>query len=364
MKSVSSAGQSAAELLAENQRLKVQLSKMLTEQPFKDDRLKQLLEIMPAGVVVISGLGIVDQCNPAAIGLLSGELLGRKWRDVVAQCFAPQADDGHEVSLKDGRRVSIETRALLDNQGQLVLLTNLTETRILQGRLAHSQRLSEMGKMMASLAHQIRTPLAAALLYTSNLMRADLSVEHRSKFAGKVKKRLLNIEQQISDMLVFARGETQLADTVSVEALFQDIEDVLDVPLAQYDADCDICTHAIEVNLQCNKDLLIGVILNVVLNALQACKEGAYIKIEAGLVGSWLVISIIDNGPGMDAQTLAKVQEPFYTTKSHGTGLGLSIAQIVAKAHHGRFEMASEVGKGTVAGFWLPVLADNIKPVS
>lgn len=344
------------QLLAENKRLKSELEKLSTEQPRLDDRLKQLLDVMPAGVVVINSLGVVQQCNPAATSLLGAGLLDTHWRDVVARCFAPQADDGHEISLIDGRRVSIATRALLDNQGQLVVLTNLTETRQLQERLSHFQRLSEMGKMMASLAHQIRTPLTAALLYTSNLTLTELNVDQRLKFANKAKKRLLNIEQQISDMLIFARGECQLSDKVSLAEIFEELEDSLDLPLVQYDADCDFCRNDIELELPCNKEVLIGAILNVVINALQACVENAYIRIEAKLYDSWLVLSVIDNGPGMDSATLKQVQEPFHTTKSHGTGLGLSVAKVVAKAHNGRFEMASEIGKGTVAGFWFPLV--------
>lgn len=344
------------QLIAENERLKEKLKQFSTEQPRLDDRLKQLLDIMPAGVVVISSAGIVKQCNPAANSLLGDELIERHWRDIVADCFAPQEDDGHEVSLIDGRRVSIATRALQDNQGQLVLLTNLTETRQLQERLSHFQRLSEMGKMMASLAHQIRTPLTAALLYTSNLTLPELALEQRLKFANKAKKRLLNIEQQISDMLIFARGECQLSDKVSLSELFSELEDSLDLPLVQYDADCDFNRNDIYLELVCNKDVLIGAILNVVINALQACVEEAHIRIEAKVYNNWLVLSIIDNGPGMDEATLQRVQEPFHTTKSHGTGLGLSVAKVVAKAHNGRFEMASEIGKGTVAGFWFPLV--------
>lgn len=348
-----------AQLIVENAALKEQLQTLKTEQPRLDDRLKQLLDVMPAGVVVINSLGVVQQCNPAAQSLLCSPLVDQNWRDIVNLCFAPQADDGHEISLKDGRRVSIATRALQDNQGQLVLLTNLTETRQLQERLAHFQRLGEMGKMMASLAHQIRTPLTAALLYTSNLTLPDLTIEKRLKFATKAKKRLLNIEQQIGDMLIFARGECQLNDRLSVMDLFGEIEDALDVPLAQYDADCDFSHGNIERQLTCNKEVLIGAVLNVVINALQACQQLAYIQINAQLADNWLLLSIVDNGPGMDIETLKQVQEPFYTTKSHGTGLGLSVAQVVAKAHSGRFEMASEIGKGTVACFWLPCLIDN-----
>jgi len=342
-------------LLEENTRLKLELAVLKDSVPEMDDRFEKLLDILPAGVVVINNLGVVNLCNPAASGFLCDSLIGRQWRDVVRLCFAPQADDGHEVSLKDGRRVSIDTRALLDNQGQLVLLSNLTETRRLQGRLAHLQRLSEMGKMMASLAHQIRTPLSAALLYSSHLIRSDLSEGQRLKFATKAKTRLLNIEQQISDMLVFARGENTQMERIGLQAVFQSLEDALDTPLAQYDADCDIHIDDMSLEIFCNKDVLIGAIVNVVINALQSMTAGAVIQINAKHHQAWLVISIIDNGPGMSAATLTKVQEPFYTTKSHGTGLGLSVAKEVAKSHGGRFEIVSELGKGTVAGFWLPL---------
>ena len=350
---------SKAQLLAQNKRLTEQLEQLQNNRPVVDDRFEKLLEIMPAGVVVINELGVISLCNPAATSLLCDLLVGKKWRDVVSLCFAPQADDGHEVSLKDGRRVSIDTRALLGNQGQLVLLSNLTETRRLQGRLAHLQRLGEMGKMMASLAHQIRTPLSAALLYSSNLQRSDLSDSQRIKFAGKAKARLLNIEQQISDMLIFAGGDSPLSDNISVKLLFQSLEDALDIPLAQYDADCELQTNHLDIEITCNKDVLIGAIVNVVINGLQSVKSNPVIKITAKLHQQWLVISIVDNGPGMSAETLAKVRQPFYTTKSHGTGLGLSVAHEVAKAHRGRFEMASQIGKGTVAGFWLPLCPDN-----
>ena len=100
------------------------------------DRLTTLLDVMPAGVVVIDGQGMVVQCNPAAVDLLGEPLREQRWLDVIQRCFAPRGDDGHEVSLKDGRRVSIEIRSMVNEPGQLILLTDLTETRRLQAQLA------------------------------------------------------------------------------------------------------------------------------------------------------------------------------------------------------------------------------------
>ena len=91
------------------------------------------------------------EANPAAEDFLGTPLIGQPWFEIISRSFAPRGDDGHEVSLKDGRRVSLMTRAMDSEPGQLVLLTDQTETRLLQGRVSHYQRLSEMGRMMSEI---------------------------------------------------------------------------------------------------------------------------------------------------------------------------------------------------------------------
>jgi two-component system sensor histidine kinase FlrB len=320
------------------------------------ERLRKLLDLLPAGVILIDSHGRVAQVNPAALELLGEPLQGELWIDIIRRSFAPRSDDGHEVSLRDGRRVSLATRAMDNEPGQLVLLTNQTDTRLLQTRLSHYQRLSEMGRMMASLAHQIRTPLSAALLYSAHLTRPVLDDEQRLRFAGKVKSRLVNLEQQVRDMLVFARGETRLDDRISTEELFSAIEDMLDVPLSSQDADCACHNRAAGLWLQCNRETLLGALQNLVDNALQACGPGAELEILACVQGEYLRLEVKDLGPGMDQHTRDQAMQPFYTTKSHGTGLGLAVAQVVARAHHGRFELESAPGQGTRAALLLPFL--------
>ena len=129
-----------------------------------------ILQALPAAVILLDQRGIVYQANPAALAMLAEPLLGQAWFNVISRCFRPRSDDGLEVSLKDGRRVKLQISTVLSHSdytqpGQLIMLTDLTETRQLQSRLSHLQRLSTLGKMMATLAHQIRTPLSAALLY-------------------------------------------------------------------------------------------------------------------------------------------------------------------------------------------------------
>ena len=156
--------------------------------------------------------------------MLGEPLLGELWRQVIARSFAPREDDGHEISLRDGRRLSISTRSLDAEPGQLVLLNDLTETRHLQAQLARHERLSTLGRMVASLAHQIRTPLSTAMLYASHLAEQDLPLETRQRFAGNLKERLHELEHQVRDMLVFARGELPLTDRLTPKALFQALQ--------------------------------------------------------------------------------------------------------------------------------------------
>ena len=89
-------------------------------------RLQSVLDLLPGGVIVIDGQGVVRDANPVALELLSEPLVGHPWREVMGRCFAPRRDDGHEISLRNGRRLSIATRSLAGEPGQLVLLTDLT----------------------------------------------------------------------------------------------------------------------------------------------------------------------------------------------------------------------------------------------
>ena len=249
----------------------LQRQQELEEKEQLADRLATLLNALPAGVVVLDSQGVVTQANPAAIALLGEPLGGARWVDVIRRCFAPRRDDGHEVSLKDGRRVSIEIRTMENQPGQLILLTDLTETRHLQAQLAHAQRLSAMGRMVASLAHQIRTPLSAAILYGGHLGQEDLDEEMRQRCASRLMSRLTHLEQQVRDMLIFARGETRLAEELSagklVSALASAVEGIRPVPGAEVTLQPEVSD---ECRLMCNRDALVGACTNLVNNSLEA----------------------------------------------------------------------------------------------
>ena len=326
----------------------------LAEKERLANRLQNLLDLLPGGIIVIDSLGIVSEANPAARELLGLPLVGELWRQVIARCFAPREDDGHEISLKDGRRLSISTRSLDAEPGQLVLLNDLTETRRLQDQLARHERLSSLGRMVASLAHQIRTPLSAALLYASHLAEQALPVETQQRFAGRLKERLHELEHQVRDMLVFARGELPLTDRLTPNGLMQALQAAAQTHVqgAAVRWQCD--SHVGE--LLCNRDTLVGALLNLIENAQQATTGQVRLKVHLYARDATLRLCVSDNGSGIDPTVLLRLGEPFFTTKTTGTGLGLAVVKAVARAHQGDMQLQSRLGRGTCAMVCLPLI--------
>ena len=306
-------------------------------------RLENLLQVMPAGVIVIDGKGVVRQANDLAKALLGEPLEEQIWRSIIARSFNPRADDGHEVSLVDGRRVKLSITPLEDEPGQLIVITDLTETRRLQASVSHMQRLSSLGKMVASLAHQIRTPLSAAMLYASNLTRKDLPQHASEQFARKMTDRLKELESQVNDMLLFAKsGEQQVVNTLSLASLREAIEPNAQTITAQQ-------AQKIAFNGFDSTDALItgnltalqGAVLNLIQNASQVTPKGYTVSVNAVVHEDKVLLCVNDKGPGVPNTLINKIFEPFFTTKTHGTGLGLAVVKSVAKAHNGSLSVVN-----------------------
>ncbi|WP_426417594.1 sensor histidine kinase [Aestuariirhabdus sp. LZHN29] len=328
----------------------------LTEKEQLAGQLESLLHLLPAGVVVLDGKGRIRRSNPAAAELLGEPLEGELWRDIIQRCFAPKRHDGHEVSLKDGRLVSVALRSLEKEPGQLILISDLTETRRLQQQLSRHERLSAMGKMVASLAHQIRTPLSSAMLYGGHLVEGGLAPDKQQRFAGKLMSRLRNLEQQVRDMLIFARGELPMSDLIDVRQLVHEIRQGAE-PVIESSASSLEWTLGCRPTAQiyCNRDALVGAVQNLINNAVEAAGKGAVIRVALAQQDAQLHIEVTDKGPGFDQDTRQLLEEPFFSTKPKGTGLGIAVVRSIARAHQGDFGIDSVPGEGTCARISLPI---------
>jgi transcriptional regulator with PAS, ATPase and Fis domain len=174
-------------------------------------RYKKILDVLPGGVIILDGDGRVQECNPSAQALLGEPLQGALWREVVERAVTPRPDDGHDISLHDGRRVNISTQALDGEPGQILLIKDVTETRRLLDQLSLHQRLFAQGDLAASLAQQIRTPLSAAILYLSNLSSSGFEPNIGRPFVGKTLASLKDLERLVEELMLFARGGEGIA---------------------------------------------------------------------------------------------------------------------------------------------------------
>ena len=328
--------------------------------PFTSPRsMKHILDVMPAGVVLVDGQGVVRQANAVAQDMLGEPLEGELWRTIIARSFRPRVDDGHEISLLDGRRVKLSISPLEEEPGQLILLTDLTETRLLQQRVSHMQRLSSLGKMVASLAHQLRTPLSAATLYAANLLNPTIGHDSRESFCKKLQSRLKDLESQINDMLLFAKsGEEQVVSEVSLQALMNEVYAGSEAMLMT--KDCKLNMHVPEPDLIVigNKTALASALQNLIHNSLQFSPRGEPIHFIAQRDQenpNEVEILIEDSGEGIPEDKMANIFEPFFTTRSQGTGLGLAVVKSVAQAHKGRVSVKNQISGGACIGMHLPI---------
>lgn len=332
--------------------------KELTEKERLANRLSTLLQALPGGVVVVDSEGLVQECNQTAIGLLGEPLKQVAWSTVIERAFAPRSDDGHDISLVDGRRVNISTCPMMNEPGQVLLITDVSEIRSLQDRLNQNERLAAMGEMAASLAHQIRTPLASAMLYTSNLKRNHLSVQEQQRFSTKIQSRLAHLERIVNDMLLYARSNsTGVEESFNMASLVDDVEHLLDAKLIDTEVDFTFIDESDDTELTGNRQMLLSAIANLCVNAIQAMDGSGCLKILSRRTDpQYLDMLVCDNGPGIPKNKLKHIFDPFYTTRQEGTGLGLAVVRAIIHAHKGDIFVDSTCGIGTTFIIRLPIL--------
>ncbi len=316
--------------------------------------LTDLLDAIPGGIIVLDRHGKISATNASARQILGAGSLGETWRDVVQRVFLPELDQG-ELKTPDNRQFSISTRPLGYAPGQVLLLSEVTQTRELQRAAQQNLHLVTMGKMMASLAHQIRTPLASSMLYLSQCADGAPDAATAQAFCSKALARNRHIEKLINDMLVFAHGGQFVTTRFSIAELVEELRDQLHPQLQQRDARLQVQGADCTAELQGNKDALLGALANLCVNALQACAQCPLIDIRIATTRRGLLsISLRDNGCGMDRSTRLHLFDPFFSTKTDGTGLGLAVVKSVIESHQGRIAVYSRPGKGCRFRIFLP----------
>ena len=227
--------------------------------------------------------------------------------------------------------------------------------RLHRTQMSRAEHLATLGELATGLAHEIRNPLAG-IAGVIEIVGRDLPATSPARPVVKdVRQEIARINQIVTDLLRTARPhpprvrKSDLNTTVEhavmlgrQQALAKSVAIELKKDPALPEVDHD-------------SDQIHQVLLNLLLNALQAIDQDGKIAVTIRQQGKTAVIEVVDNGRGIAPEHLPNIFRPFYTTKGEGTGLGLSLARRIVEEHHGRIDVASSVGKGTTFAVVLPV---------
>lgn len=321
------------------------------------DRLRTVLETLPGGLVVLDEDQRVTESNRVAEHMFGEGLSGAAWDDVSGRAFRGRGGDQADYLLADGRRLQLAQRPIACDEGRrgrVLLFTDVTEQRKIEELLDRHRRLASLGEMAAALAHQVRTPLSSALLYASNARRPELSEEYRIDLLDKSVRCLKDLEQLVSDMLRFARGEHYIEQRFHVHELLAALGTAV-APVLGDHQQLTIDTPPGALSLAGNREALGGALINLVRNALQAAGDRARVRVTTEVNSEKICLLVSDNGPGVDPAREEKIFEPFETSRSDGTGLGLAVVRSVARAHGGDAVLRTNTPDGATFEIWLPL---------
>ncbi|MDX1795987.1 MAG: ATP-binding protein [Hydrogenovibrio sp.] len=347
--------------------LQVKLAESNREKQRVGERLEQLLNLLPAGVIVLDLKDSIIDLNPAAEKILGKDAIGRNWDVVVKNVFLNKNDAGTLLTHNQMAYQLSESPLTLSNEiedsplvGKILLIQDVTDARNLQQHISRHQRLSSMGEMAASLAHQIRTPLASALLYVSQLSSSELDEEKRKKFVDKSVTSLRHLESLVKDMLQYAKGGKSHDKKIIISDLMASLKHSVETRIEASGSHIRFEIQTPDVEIAGDSDALVTALQNLVMNAIDVVQHNADITIMVTQPEetkyNMVDIKVMDKGPGIDESLIQKVFEPFYTSRAQGTGLGLAVVRAVAEAHDGEAWVASTPGEGATFAMRLPVI--------
>jgi PAS domain S-box-containing protein len=349
------------------------------------DQLKEVLNTVPEGVLLLEAGGKVLLANPqaeSALASLTGASPGAEIKflgEQTIEAFLAPSDTGLAHEIQSGYRTfEIHTRSLPNphqKQQWLMVIHDVTQEREIQRQVYQQERLAAVGQLAAGIAHDFNNILAVILLYTEMALGApDLSpklhdrlitITQQSKRATELIQQILDfsrqavLERRPMDLLPLVKEQVKLLE----RTLPENIRINLSYSPGTYTVDAD------PTRMQ-------QMVMNLALNAKDAMPEGGQLRIEllsgvlsahcttCGVInsGKWVELCVEDTGAGIDEEVISRIFEPFFTTKTPGQGTGLGLAQVygIVKQHNGHVDVITQPGGPTVFSIFLPALEHRI----
>ena len=317
--------------------------------------------------------GIVKEELEMAQDKISGLRVAEKMSELEAEISVPIISKekligilnlGHKEEKEIYSSEDLELLSTLTNQAAIAienarLYENLKQS---QDTLRRADRLSSLGLLTAGLAHEIRNPLVAIRTFTQLLPERYNDAEFREGFQGLALKEVDRICGLINDLLSFARPSRPNVAEENMNDVVDGIARILETEAKEKGVEI---TRDFGLNLPkvwIDREQMKQVFMNLILNAIQAMREGGSIFIstrlisrdEAGHSGQFVQVEVRDTGIGIPAENLDHIFDPFFTSKDEGSGLGLSISHQIVQEHGGYVTVESKVGVGTTFFINLP----------
>lgn len=337
-------------------------SKRLSELAEKEQlatRLHLLLTVLPMGVLVVGNDGTILESNQAAEDFLCISLRGSKWSEVLQEIF-PNSDQKNtsNICIND-RNLHLSSKTIPGSNDTLVLVSDVTDPIAHVDSVKRQERLAILGNAIASIAHDIRTPLAASFLQLSNLDKKLNEKDFATPATESIRHSLKTLENTLNNMLVYAKGNADTFETINCkkfsETIVNDVLEYFPNFTISVRSDNELENKFVKIN----KNALITSIRNLITNAQQVASNELEVLIDISAdADNKLNIRVEDNGPGIDDSLKEKIFEPFITTKKNGTGLGLAIVKSIVDGHKGTIN-ANNIENGASFVIQIP-LADEV----
>lgn len=311
------------------------------------------------GAEAILQLSALEVIGQAASKCLPIELLeeinnSRTRDDVIEREIECTTAHGKMVPLEIGASsIKDENDMFL---GNVLLFKDLAEVRALRREVARSQRLASVGRLAAGVAHEIRNPLSSIKGFATYFKERYPDQPQDQQTAAIMIQEVDRLNRVVGQLLEFSRPISIKPQKTSLQMLVSDSLKLIEDRAAEKDISVHAQNNARVDEARIDPDRINQVLLNLYLNAMDAMDEGGKLSVDllSNSESGDIQITVSDTGRGISPDHLAKVFDPYFTTKSSGTGLGLAIAYNIVEAMGGSIKVASEKSQGTTFTITLP----------
>jgi PAS domain S-box-containing protein len=275
--------------------------------------------------------------------------------------FTPGSVITRTYRCKDGRPLVVEVTSHGFADGLLLgIITDLTERKQLDQQLVQSGKLTAIGELAAGVAHEINNPLFAILGLTEFLLKESEDGSRARHRLELIRETGLEIKEIVRALLDFAGENAEERHLVQIEDVVRSTVDLVRRTNAHKGVELVDRYDAADALVLASQNQLKQIVLNLIANARQAMPLGGTVHVEVSRLGTHALVTVADDGPGIDPALLSRIFEPFFTTKRDlgGTGLGLSVSLGIAESHGGTVIASSEPGVGARFTVRLPLAED------